>query len=266
MAFVAPRAAAAQTGDTVHVVNRATAVFGSADGVDGRAEATATVVVKLTAGVRITAPQSAALVPGERRVFPHRLENLGNGADRFTLTTVAPSGWTVRLFLDVDGNGVLGAGDTPVSGPVPLGAREGTGLLLVVDVPAQSPDMGAATIDITATSALDPALKDSVRDTVSVRRPLAALTLGKTVNLADATPGDTLLYTLSFANGGDAASGVAEVVDTLASVLRAVPGSLTLNGRALSEAADGDAGQVERVGGRDVVRVRLGALDMGAAG
>lgn len=266
-AFAAPRAANAQTGDTIQVVNRATVVFGTEDGVDGHAEAEVAVSVKITAGVRIVAPQSAALVPGERRVFPHRLENVGNGADRYTLSAAAPAGWTVRLFMDVDGNGVLGAGDTLVTSPVPLEAREAAALLLVVDVPSHAPDMGSATIEVTATSGRDPAVSDSVRDTVSVRRPLAALSLGKSVNRADATPGDTLLYTLSYSNAGDAASGAAEVLDTLATVLRPVAGTLTLNGAVLTEAADGDAGTVETTAsGRLVIRVRLGAIEPGASG
>ncbi|HEX8211990.1 MAG TPA: SdrD B-like domain-containing protein [Longimicrobium sp.] len=263
----APRAATAQAGDTVLVVNRVSATFGTQDGFVGTAEATATVVVKITAGVRITAPQSAALVPGERRVFAHRLENVGNGADRYTLAASGPSGWTIRLYLDTDGNGVLGAGDLLVSGPVPLGARESAALLLVVEVPSNAPDMGSTAIDVKATSTADPTVTDSVRDTVTVRRPLAALSLGKSVDRSDATPGDTLRYTLTYANAGDAASGAAEVTDTLASVLSAVPGSLTLNGAPLTDAADGDAGSVERIaGGRQLVRVRVGAIAAGAAG
>jgi uncharacterized repeat protein (TIGR01451 family) len=263
----APSAATAQAGDTVLVVNRVSATFGTQDGFVGTAEASATVVVKITAGVRITAPQSAALVPGERRVFAHRLENVGNGADRYTLAASGPSGWTIRLYLDTDGNGVLGAGDLLVSGPVPLGARESAALLLVVEVPSNAPDMGSTAIDVKATSTADPAVSDSVRDTVTVRRPLAALSLGKSVDRSDATPGDTLRYTLTYANAGDAASGAAEVTDTLASVLSAVPGSLTLNGAALTDPADGDAGSVERIaGGRQLVRVRVGAIAAGAAG
>jgi uncharacterized repeat protein (TIGR01451 family) len=263
----APGAAAAQTGDTVHVVNRVTGTFHTQDGFVGSAEASATVVLKITAGVRITAPQSAALVPGERRVFLHRLENLGSGTDRFTLAALGPQGWTIRLFLDTDGNGVLGAGDLPVSGPVPLGARQATGLFLVIEVPNNAPDMGSAAVDITATSAVDPTVSDSVRDTISVRRPLAALSLGKSVDRSDATRGDTLRYTLTYANAGDAASGIAHVADTLPSVLRAAPGTLALNGVPLTDAEDGDAGSVERTAsGRDLVRVRVGAIPAGGAG
>jgi uncharacterized repeat protein (TIGR01451 family) len=251
----------------VQVVNRATATFRTAEGFVGSVEAAVTVVVKYTAGVRITAPQTAALVPGARRVFAHRLENTGNGADRFTLAASGPQGWTLRLFVDTDGDGALGEGDLPVSGPLPLGARGSAALLLVVDVPADAPDMASAALDVRATSSVDPALTDAVRDMVSVRRPVAALSLGKSVDLTDATPGDTLLYTLSFANRGDAASGAVEVVDTLSSSLRVVAGSVTINGQALTDAADGDAGTVELTeSGRQVVRVNAGVIDAGASG
>ncbi|HEX8358930.1 MAG TPA: SdrD B-like domain-containing protein, partial [Longimicrobium sp.] len=263
----APGAVAAQTGDTVRVENRATATFRTDDGFEGSAEAAVTVVVKFTAGVRISAPQTAALVPGARRVFAHRLENMGNGADRFTLAASAPQGWVVRLFVDTDGDGVLGEADAAVSGALPLGARESAALLLVVDVPADAPDVASAALDVRATSSVNPALADAVRDMVSVRRPVAALSLGKSVDRTDATPGDTLLYTLSYANRGDAASGAAEVVDTLSSALQVVAGSVTINGQALTDAADGDAGSVQATeAGRQVVRVNAGVVEPGASG
>jgi uncharacterized repeat protein (TIGR01451 family) len=259
--------AAAQTGSAVRVVNRATVTFTTDDGGTGSAEGSSTVFVQITPGVRISAPQTAALRPGDRRVFAHRLENLGNGPDRFVLGTSGPAGWSVQLFRDLDGDGALGAADTAVSSPLPLDRGASAALLLVVDVPPDVADVAGVAVEVRATSTLDPSVTDVVRDTISVRRPLAAVTLAKSVDRAEATVGDTLVYTLSFANGGDAPATPAELADPLPAGLHPVAGSIRLNGAALTDAADADAGSVERgTDGRQTVRVRLGELAGGASG
>ncbi|HYW05490.1 MAG TPA: SdrD B-like domain-containing protein, partial [Longimicrobium sp.] len=265
---LAPVASAgAQTGSAVQVVNRATVTFTTDDGGTGSAEGSSTVYVRITPGVRLSAPQTAALRPGDRRAFAHRLENLGNGPDRFVLGTSGPAGWSVRLFLDLDGDGVLGAADIAVSSPLPLDRGASAALLLVVDVPPDVADVAGVVVEVRATSTLDPSVTDVVRDVISVRRPLAAVTLAKSVDRAEATVGDTLVYTLSFANGGDAAATPAELADPLPAGLHPVAGSIRLNGNPLTDAADADAGSVERgTDGRQTVRVKLGELAGGASG
>ncbi|WP_420126485.1 SdrD B-like domain-containing protein [Longimicrobium sp.] len=260
--------AAAQVPDTLPVVNRATVTYTAAgvthSGVD---TAAATVVMKLTAGVALTPPRQATARPGERRVLAHLLENMGTGPDAYTLRVAGPAGWGVSLYLDLDGDGVLGAGDTPVSGPLPLERGGTAALLLVVDVPADAPDDPAVAITVTAASGMDAAVTASVRDDINVHRPLPAVSMGKSVDRAQATSGDTLTYTLSYANRGDAAAPAASLSDPLPAGVRYVPGSLRLNGAALTDEADGDAGRVERAAdGRETVHAVLGDLLPAAAG
>jgi|GEM_PF-1283131 len=260
-------AAAQEVPDTLGVENRASLTFVSPGGIEGTGEASVTVTVKLTAGVRIAPPRQASARPGERRVFAHVLENTGTGPDRFRLEAAGPAGWGLALHLDLDGDGVLGAGDTPVTGPLPLERGARAALLLVVDVPADAPDDASETVTVRAASGMDAAVADSVRDELVVHRPLPALTLGKTADRSDVSAGDTLVYTLSFINRGDAVAPGAEIVDPLPVGARLVPGSLRLNGQPLTDAADGDAGTVERgADGRETVRVRAGDLLPSAAG
>ncbi|HEU0052590.1 MAG TPA: hypothetical protein VFQ39_05410, partial [Longimicrobium sp.] len=200
-------------------------------------------------------------------MLPHLLENLGNGADRFALSAAAPRGWTTGLFLDRDGDGVLGAADQAVSGPLPLARGESAALLLVIDVPADAPDAGDVAIDVKATSQSDTSVASTVRDLVTVHRPLPALTLGKAVDRSAATPGDTLTWTLSWANQGDAPTTAAVLADTLPAGARFVPGSLRLNGLPLTDAVDADSGAVARgPTGREAVRVGLPPILPGATG
>lgn len=260
--------AAAQVPDTLPVVNRATVTYTAAGETHTGADtAAATVVMKLTAGVALTPPRQANARPGERRVLAHLLHNTGTGPDRFTLVTAGPAGWGLALYLDLDGDGVLGAGDAPVTGPLPMERGGQAALLLVVDVPADAPDDPAVAVAVRAASGMDPAATASVRDEINVHRPLPAVSMGKSVDRAEATAGDTLTYTLAYANRGDAAAPAVSLTDPLPAGVRYVPGSLRWNGAALTDAADADAGSVTGAAdGRETVRVVLGDLLPAAAG
>jgi uncharacterized repeat protein (TIGR01451 family) len=260
--------AAAQVPDTLPVVNRATVTYTAAGETHTGADtASATVVMQLTAGVALTPPRQANARPGERRVLAHLLQNTGTGPDRYTLVANGPAGWGLALYRDLDGDGMLGAGDVPVTGPLPLERGAQAALLLVVDVPADAPDDPAVTVDLRAASGMDAAVTASVRDEINVHRPLPAVSLGKSVDRAEATGGDTLAYTLVYANRGDAPAPAASLADPLPAGVRYVPGSLRWNGAALTDEADADAGSVTRAAdGIETVRVVLGDLLPAAAG
>lgn len=260
--------AAAQVPDTLPVVNRATVSYTAAGETHTGADtASSTVVMKLTAGVALAPPRQATARPGERRVLAHLLENTGTGPDAYTLRVAGPAGWSVQLYRDLDGDGVPGAGDAPVTGPLPLERGGTAALLLVVDVPADAPDDPAVAVTVTAASGMDAAVTASVRDDIAVHRPLPAVTMGKSVDRAQATSGDTLVYTLSFTNRGDAVAPAASLADPLPAGVRYVPGSLRLNGAALTDQADGDAGWIELAAdGRETVHALLGDLLPAAVG
>jgi uncharacterized repeat protein (TIGR01451 family) len=260
--------AAAQVPDTLPVVNHATVTWQAAGETHtGTETAMSTVVMKLTAGVALTPPRQASARPGERRVLTHLLQNTGTGPDAYSLAATGPAGWSLSLFRDLDGDGVLGAGDAPVTGPLPLERGATAALLLVADVPADAPDDPAVALTVRATSGMDAAVQASVRDEISVHLPLAAVTMGKAVDRAEATSGDTLTYTLVYNNRGDAAAPAAALADPLPAGVRYVSGSLRWNGAALTDETDADAGSVDRgADGRETVRVRLGDLLPAAAG
>lgn len=267
LGLAAASPAAAQAPDTVWIVNRATLTFRGADGSSGTAEAEAGVAMDRVRGVRLTPPRAVAAHPGERRVLPHLLENTGNGPDAFRLEAAGPAGWGVALHLDLDGDGVLGAADPAVTGPLPLGRDGSAALLLVVDVPEDAPDAGDFDLTLTAASTAAASVTASLADVVSVRRPLPALSLTKGVDRADATAGDTLTYTIAWTNRGDGATPAASLADALPAGVRFVAGSLRLNGAPLTDAPDADAGTVVRAAdGTETVRAALGALTPGAAG
>jgi uncharacterized repeat protein (TIGR01451 family) len=264
---LAPRAAHAQdaAADTVAIVNTARLRY-TAEHVPATEQASSTVRLARTVGVGLAPPREAVVFPGGRRALAHVLENRGNGADAFRLTASGPAGWTFSLYTDVNGDGVLDGGDAPVTGPLALDGGASAALLLVVDAPAGAAESEVDVV-LAAASTNHPAATAQVVDRLTVRRPLAALRLQKSVDRAEAARGDTLAYALAWSNQGDAPAADAVVADTLPLGLRFVPGSLRVDGASVTDAADGDAGTVTRTAdGRDVVRVAAGTLGPAAAG
>jgi uncharacterized repeat protein (TIGR01451 family) len=253
--------------DTLRITNTASLAYTGEDGVDGKATSSAQVVLEQLAGVVLEPPRQDVIVPGGRRVLAHRLGNVGTGRDRFRVDLAAPAGWSVALWMDVDGDGALSPKDVQVTGPVALAAGQQAALLAVVDAPAGLPEGRQVSIEVTATSLLDGAATTSLQDQLTVHVPAAQVAVAKTVDRAVATTGDTLTYAIAWVNHGDGATGQARLDDALPAGLRYVPGSLTLNGRAQTDTADADAGSVERdSGGRETVRVALGAIAPGDSG
>ncbi|HEX2189404.1 MAG TPA: SdrD B-like domain-containing protein, partial [Longimicrobiaceae bacterium] len=251
--------------DTAVVENRAYLTYRAADGVERTAAAAAAVTVQRPA-VEVVPSYEATLEPGGRRAFAHRVRNGGAAADRFRLEASAPAGWRVSVFLDVDGDGELGERDAALSGPVALEGGASAALLMLVEVPLDRGG-GEAEAVLRATSETDAAVTAAATDRIVVARGRTAATLEKTADRADAFRGDTVAYTIAYANRGVATFPDARLGDPLPRGLRFVPGSLRWNGAALTDAADADAGSVERdPTGRWTVAVRLGALAPGAAG
>ncbi len=249
--------------DTAVVENRAYLSY-SMDGGQWTSSAVAAVTVRRPA-VEVVPSYEATMEPGGRRAFAHRVNNLGAAANRFRLETAAPAGWRASLFLDVDGDGQLGERDAALAGPVALDGGASAALLLLVEVPQEFG--GEAEVTLRATAEADAAVTASATDRITVARGRTAASLDKSVDRTDAGRGDTLAYTLTLANRGVAVFPDARLHDPLPRGLRFVPGSLRLNGAALTDAADADAGSVEREpSGRQTVAVRLGALAPGAGG
>lgn len=257
---------AAGRAQDVTIVNRASAVF-VAGGTQGSATAEAAVSIGRIAAVRLVPPQSVTALPGAQQVFAHQLTNLGTAGDNFRLEVSAPAGWEYQIYMDLDGDGVLGPADKPVSGALFLARGASVSLLLVVTVPSNAADATDITVEVRAISTNDPSISDTVRDRITVRRTSAALGIIKNVNAAEAVAGDTLTYTISYSNTGDATAPQATLADLLPSGLRFLSGSLRLDGAALTDAVDGDAASVERTDdGRDRFTIRIGDILPKASG
>ena len=263
VAFVAaPASAAAQGGTSMAPVryasldNQASAAY-LHDGIPDTSFAGAMVQVGRQAGISLLGTTTASLNAGQRRVMPHQLTNRGSAADIVQLTATSSAGWPVALYQDVDGNGRLSAADIRLGATVALPFGGSMALLAVVDAPITAKVGDLNDVRISSTSVTDGLASISTDDHLTViARATANMTLAKTVSRAAVTTGDTLRYTIAFANTGDADAHNVVIADTLPAGLQVVQGSLRLDGVALTDSADADAGSLSSlISGRAVVRV-----------
>jgi len=146
---------------------------------------------------------------------PHHLINLGNGDDTFAFASSVSGAHTpaISYFLDADSDGAYTPTvDTPILAPVFLAPGDSLDMLVACTISLGAG--GLATVVTTATSGFDPAVSDSVTDTVNAVSPdiivLKSLAvINDPVNGSSnpkAIPLAEVLYTVQVSNQGSASA------------------------------------------------------------
>jgi fimbrial isopeptide formation D2 family protein len=104
-----------------------------------------------------------AVLPGGRAVFPYTLTNAGNVVNDFLLETPLSNNDfvpTVSLVLDSNGNGILDAGETPITRVDDIASSDSVNLLLVIETPNDRTLSGTAFINVIGHCAGDLSITD----------------------------------------------------------------------------------------------------------
>lgn len=231
----ASAAAEAQTPAGTTIRNQASARFQDLSGNSYTATSNeVTTIVLPVYGVSIlpddsgeTPPVSPAMaqnaIPGQTVYYSYNLTNTGNDADTYAIvplldaanTTMTLGLGDITVYLDVNGNGVLDAGEPTISsggapgnlGPIAAGAT--VNILVSYQVPPAALAGEVAYVGVQATSAGDPTRVDTRnyhRSTVVSDASLTATMSGVPANV---NPGNVITYTIGGSNvGTQAANGV----------------------------------------------------------
>src|SRR5204862_7731009 len=138
----------------------------------------------------------------------------------------AVRGWPVALCRDWGGDGSLGAGDSLLTGPVPLAPGSAAALLARVAIPGAAGRGVSDTTTVTATSRFSPAVSSSVQDRLDVSSAPVAVSLTKLVDRPTAVAADVLTYTLDYAVSGSAVASAVQLADSIPAGTSYVPGTL----------------------------------------
>src|SRR5947199_411467 len=245
--------------------NWATLTFTSAGTGYAVASDTVAILGGQVAGVSLQPPRVESCAPGTAGVFAHTLTNTGNGPDSFPAAAASARGWPVTLYRDWNRDGLLDAGDSLLTGPVPLGYGAAASLIAQVAVPAGTSPGVSDTVTVTATSRFMPAVNSSVGDRLDVSAS-GAVTIGltKQVDRLTAVAADVLTYTLVYAASGSGTDSSVTLADTMPAGSSYVAGSMRWNGTPLTDATGDDAGSFVAAG-NGVVVVTVGSVAGGAA-
>ena len=251
------------------------------------------VVVTPQSGQVVVLPNSTA------RSLLFTVTNTGNGTETYQLainSLVAGDDFDPipslpdPVFFDTDGSGDFSTGDVayvPGGNDPILLADESVDVLLVNDIPGglTNGDLGRSELIATAATGsgvpgtVYAGLGDGGTDAVIGTTGGAATEFGEylvedlTINVVktqavmdpsggtDAIVGATITYTITVEVVSVGTATLSSVADLIPSWTTFIPNSITLNGLAISDAIDGDAGEYDITGAPTVV-VRLGDLTL----
>jgi len=148
-------------------------------------------------------------LPGGFVVYAHLFTAGSAGQVTFTTTNLSTpglAGWTQLLYRDANCNGQLDPTDPVLNAPVNVTAGQVVCLLVRESIPLNAPFNGQDVVTVRADFAYtgaNPALNSShvVADTTLVGNPsTAGLTLIKSADKVAARPGESITYTITYAN------------------------------------------------------------------
>lgn len=293
-AFAAP-AAASGVPAGVLIENTATATYtanSTAQTVDSN---TVTLKVDEVLDVATASQESGAVPATTTAVLRYKVTNTGNGPEAFTLTANpavtgnAFNATVTGLALDVNANGVYDAGiDTALTNGATSPALAADGpldVLVLVTIPVSAPANATSRVELTASATTGTGAPGTLfagagvsggdavvggttasataQATLLVNK--AVVSLVKSATVADpfggARPVPTAVITYSIVanvTGTGTVTGLG-VTDAIPAGTTYQPGTLTLEGAALTDAADADTGQASATG----VAVQLGDIAAG---
>ncbi len=254
------------------------------------------VAERINVTVTLQSPQ-VPVAPGDTgQALLFTVTNTGNGTEAFQLgidSVLAgddfdPTPAVPGIYFDTDGSGDFNAGDqpyTPGTNDPDLVADESIGVFLINDIPTGLANGLTGRSELTATSTTGTGAPGTVianqgdggvnavigstggeaRDVGEYLISDVLLSVVKSQLVNDPfggnepVPGATLTYTIVVNVNSPGTAAASVVRDAIPAFSTYVPGSITLNGAAISDLVDTDEGEFDTSGAPSVV-VRLGDL------
>ena len=293
---VAPAQAAGVTAGTL-IQNTASATYSSGSGTNTVQSNTVSVKVNQLVDVAVAGLNSSPVTATATATLSYSVTNSGNGSDTFNLVADPNDsgnpfvGAIQTIAIDANANGQFDPGiDQVISagGSTPSIAPDSSlKVLVVVSLPANATDAQSSQVKLTATSVIGSGAPGTLFagkgiggvDAIigmshgigsaldSIAASLAAVSLTKSAVITDQfggtspVPGAFVTYSIVASISGSGKAMGVHVIDAIPTGTTYQPGTLELNGSALSDAADADAGVANSSG----IDVALGDIAGGSA-
>ncbi len=185
-----------------------------------------TVTVNSVMNITINPPHTEYLQAGKSINLSHTITNNSNSADTIDLEAASTLGLTIELFAS---DGVTPLTDTDSDGKVDTGILAIGGSIDIVEKLSAPENLSDGQIDettLTAASSVDPAVKSSVTDKLTILAAKFWDPLEKTVDPpGQLTQGSIITYTNTFGNAGSIPATNVAITDPLDPNLIYIDGS-----------------------------------------
>jgi trimeric autotransporter adhesin len=237
--------------------NLASVVYSSTDGgapLPSVTSSTGGITVAASPAITLSATaESKTGQPSDSLWYLITLTNSGNSSDHFDILPSSTLGFESIIWRDANSDGIPGNDgdyiltDTDLDGQVDTGnliAGTSANIIVVVIITPGTGDMSVDNTTVTITSEVDPTVSTIATLTTTTYAPILAIT--KTVSPTGPQPPQTVLtYTVSMTNTGHGSATGLQLIDIVPVNTTFVPGSITVDGTARTDAADGDNATVQ---------------------
>ncbi|HTR81768.1 MAG TPA: DUF11 domain-containing protein [Bacteroidota bacterium] len=181
------------------------------------------ITVAQVAAVNVTPPTDAVTTSSDSVNVDYALSvlNSGNGTDKFTLGKSSTKGWTLNVYKDANGNGVLDAAELTagaITATDSVKADSSFKIIVRVFVP-RDPTLNnqSDVTTLTATSQFNSGKSASSALTTTVHTVnFSNISTGLTVDNASPSPGQNVTYTFTLTNNGSSSATSVSFSDALA--------------------------------------------------
>jgi uncharacterized repeat protein (TIGR01451 family) len=226
--------------------------------------------VGVVRGVQISPTSMAASREAEDTLsYAMTVKNTGNSKDILEMSYSSSQSYAWTFFKDVNGNGILDGGDTPLTDAPgsttgvdadSVVSTDSVKILARLIVPKASVDQTQDVTTFTVKSDADPSKFQSAIATTTINVPVLSIVRSVTPS-GNQPPGEEMTYQVTYQNNGNGKAYNVTVTETEPDSMSYVANSVTIDNVAKTDAADADEVTVTTVGGKKIITVNLGTLN-----
>lgn len=212
---------------------------------------------------------SSTKEPEDTLVYAMTVKNTGNAKDILELSYSSSKSFSWTFYKDVNGDGLLDGGDTPLTTTAgsPAGvdvdsvaASDSVKILARMIVPVVTTDQDQDSTTFTVTSAADNSKSQSATATTTIDIPVLSIVRSITPS-GNQPPGQEMEFVVTFQNTGHGKAYNVVITEDEPDSMTYVANSTTIDNVAKTDAADADAVTVTTAGSKKKITITLGTVN-----
>lgn len=226
--------------------------------------------VGVVRGVQIAPTSLSASKEAEDTLaYAMTVKNNGNSKDVLEMSYSSTKSYTWVFYKDVNANGILDAGDTPLTDHAgtttgvdvdSVASTDSVKILARLIVPKETVDLVQDVTTFTVKSDADPSKFQSAIATTTINVPVLSIVRSVTPS-GNQPPGQEMTFQVTYQNTGHGKAYNVKITETEPDSMSYVDNSVTIDGNAKTDGADADEVTVTTVSGKKIITINLGTIN-----